>query len=165
MKTPNKILIHHSASPIEWTTHRDVNRWHKKRGYGVSSEGFNIAYHYFIESDGEVIKARSDWERTKHTKIEDVNNESIAICLAGNFEVDKPTEAQRDALSDLIYEKASEYGIKHNNVLRHRDVQSTKCPGKNLNIEPYKNKLKRDEEKRNGIKNLLKLIHRFLKYL
>ena len=165
MKNPKKILIHHTASPQEWTTYIDVNRWHKDRGYSVSAKGFYIAYHYFIGKDGKVTQARSDWERTMHTRVEDVNNESIAICLAGNFEQEELSEAQRDALSDLLLEKTQEYGVKPKNVLRHRDVQATLCPGKNLNIELYRNKIKRRDEKINALCKLIRKLVNIFKNL
>ena len=162
MKNPKKILIHHTASPQEWTTHTDVNRWHQNRGYSLSAKGFYIAYHYFIGKDGKVTQARSDWERTMHTRVDYVNENSIAICLAGNFEEDKTTEAQRDAISDLLLEKTQEYGIGYDDILKHSDVQATLCPGENFNIEPYKNKVRNRNEQINALRKLtLRLVNIF----
>lgn len=50
----------------------------------------------------------------------------------GNFEIQKPAVAQKDALVKLVAELRSYYGIGRRRIYGHRDLDSTLCPGRNL---------------------------------
>jgi len=115
------MIIHHSASPIEWTTVEDINRWHRQRGFTKSSLGYHVGYHYVIEKD-ESIQCRKIKENGHHTI---GHNEQIGICLTGNFEHDKPTIYQIAQLIKLVRKYKGD-------IKGHKDYTSTKCPGKNL---------------------------------
>ena len=67
----------------------------------------------------------------------------IGICLVGNLEKQKPTQAQLVALKMLIRRLRNEYKITANNVVGHRHVsyddepqhtEKTACPGKKLRV-------------------------------
>lgn len=81
------------------------------------------------------------------------NQPSVGIALIGNFEVDRPTDAQINALVKLSTAIAAKYKIDPNSMIdyhrkistspyvstfqnyalaSHRDVGPTSCPGKNL---------------------------------
>jgi len=142
-----KYVIHHTASPKKWTTVRDVNRWHKNAGYQVSKLGYYVAYHYLIEEDGQITQTRNLVERTKHTRNKDINNKSIAICLIGNFEEEKPSKEQLQALKRILQGKDFSWHKMHSPSL---------CPGKNLikHLNDWKNR----EDRLSKLKRLLKLI-------
>lgn len=78
----NRIVIHHTVSPAS-TTMEQVDQWHKNQGFAC------IGYHKFIEMDGTVKTGRPDWAVGAHAI--GANNDSIGICLAGNFEEAPPT--------------------------------------------------------------------------
>ena len=115
------MIIHHSASPIEWTSVYDINRWHKNRGFRESRKGYNVGYHYVIERK-RTIKCREEDEEGAHTI---GGNNQIGVCLTGNFEHDIPTFYQMFSLFKIMLSVDEE-------ITMHKDHANTKCPGKNL---------------------------------
>ena len=57
---------------------------------------------------------------------------AIHICLEGNFEVEKPTANQIYKLRDLLGSLTNKYNISKDNILFHRDISQTACPGANM---------------------------------
>jgi hypothetical protein len=49
-----KIVVHHSASDRKTTTKKDIEKWHKDRGFS------QIGYHKIIEGTGMIKKGRSE---------------------------------------------------------------------------------------------------------
>lgn len=127
---PKRIFIHHSAGNSKETV-ESINLYHKSIGYKKSSLGYHVGYNYVIEADGKVTQTRKDGEVGAHTRN---FNYEIGICLVGNFSRDIPSEAQKTALQELIWEKMDKYGIPEENVLPHRLAwgNSTACFGDNL---------------------------------
>jgi hypothetical protein len=107
MNNPELIIVHHSAvsrkvAPRQFFA---VNRYHRDakdpRGeylynIGPSSLGYYGAYHIFIEPDGTEFRYREDFEVGAHTV--GYNDRSLAVCLAGNFDIEMPTDAQIQTL-------------------------------------------------------------------
>ena len=64
-------------------------------------------------------------------KNQDINLESIAICLVGDFTRRPPSSVQMAALASLVQQLRAYYHIPANRVIRHRDVpgKNTACPG------------------------------------
>ena len=62
------------------------------------------------------------------------NDDSLGICLIGNFDIEFPNRLQLNSLSNLIKDLKSKFDIKE--IKTHRDFPNvTKtCPGKNFNI-------------------------------
>lgn len=133
MKT--HICVHHTAS-----LHRQggkqlqgVNNYHREQKFPYSARGYWVGYHYFIEEDGTVIQTRNPQEMGAHCYQQSMNSKSFGICLAGNFDVQMPTEAQKISLLALIKELQQKYSIKKENIKPHRHYASYKsCWGNNL---------------------------------
>ena len=130
---PNKIIIHHSANGGLNPQFNSVNLYHKERFNFISSLGLYVGYHYFVESTGEVIKARLEKEEGAHTRGQNLS--SVGICLAGNFDYQMPTAAQRNALVKLIDEIQVRWYIRENEIYPHRAFGDTSCYGKMLGNE------------------------------
>lgn len=116
---PRIAILHHGGG--DWNFER-VNNHHKKKWGFISSLGFGIGYQKFIEFDGTVFTGRRDNEEGAHTI--GMNNSSVGICLQGNMEERKPTQAQLISLT-------KELG-KYEVVKMHCDFSKTLCPGKYL---------------------------------
>lgn len=157
------IIIHHSASPKNTTTAKEINQWHKVRNWGTllkpiyltkqSSLNFWAQYHYIIEQTGIVIQSRKDDEIGWHTG-GDWNTNSIGICLCGNFENEKPEDKQIFALRDLLNELCKKYIISRENIFGHCDINPTACPGKNIDMQFIRSLIRID----NGIEMKKKII-------
>jgi len=125
-----KIFVHHSAINGDVPQFNAVKEAHERRGWGDKT-----AYNFFLEKSGVVEDGRPDGDSSAATRSWVANQSGIHVCLAGNFENEEPTEHQLNALRKLVLHKMELYKIKPENVLGHRDVQNTLCPGKNLYSE------------------------------
>lgn len=116
-----QILIHHTA--VRRTAHprqfEIVRRYHTQTRRWV-----DIAYHWFVEPNGDLIKGRDE-------SIIGVNGR-LNVCLAGNFEVEEPTKEQIATLERVLDEKRKEFNVPRESVLGHQEISATLCPGRNL---------------------------------
>lgn len=137
MNDPKWIIVHHSGgtneNPLQDSSNYTVqqcNYDHKIRFNFISTLGYYVGYQYFIDKHGIITQCRSDKEEGAHTIGK--NRESLGICLAGNFDVTKPTEAQIETLKKIIEKKMKEYLIPIENVVPHRIFAVKTCYGKLL---------------------------------
>ena len=142
---PKKIIVHHTAvsrvaAPRQFLA---VNGYHRdtrdENGDFVfhfgkpSSLGYYGAYHILIEPDGSAFRYREDWEQGAHTKGQNLT--SLAVCMAGNFDVEFPTEAQIKTLVGRLKEWQAKYNIPNTQffLMPHRKFATSKsCYGKLL---------------------------------
>lgn len=85
-----------------------------------------------IGKDGTVLQTRPETDRTGHTRNQAINQASLAIVLAGDFNVEQPDPRQLRALSDLVGRLQAKYDIPAENVIGHTEASPTSCPGKNI---------------------------------
>lgn len=134
---PNKIIVHHTggsdANPLQDSsnfTFEACDKLHKEKFNMKSSLGFYVGYHYYIEKNGTLKQARLDIDEGAHTIGQ--NTSSIGVCLAGNFDLTLPTEAQTIALTALLITLSMKYGIAPENIYPHRSFSSKTCYGNKL---------------------------------
>ena len=127
---PNRIIWHHTADTTLTPQADKVNLYHRKIHFPISRRGFYGGYHYLIERDGTTFQYRDENEIGAHDKDENVN--SIGVCLAGNFDVEIPTDAQAATLAALLKRLMSQYAIPPSRVEPHRLGDATHCPGMRL---------------------------------
>ena len=135
MRKINKVIIHHSESPggnVEFIRHIHVkeNHW------------TDVGYHYVITNgkghgnwpagmDGFIQEGRPVEMAGAHAR--GANSDSIGICLIGNFTDSSPTYKQIQSLTSLLIELCVKYELAPlDDILGHKDVNSTVCPGKYL---------------------------------
>ena len=125
MRTIDKIILHCAATKegrdIKTET---IKSWHVK-GNGWS----DIGYHYVIELDGTVKKGRPIYRSGAHTKGH--NTGSIGVCYIGGIDIEKKpkdtrTEAQRNAMDELINELLVEY--PNATIHGHNEFSAKSCP-------------------------------------
>ena len=124
---PRRIVWHHSAADTPDPQFHAINGWHKDRGFPISSLGFYVGYHYVIEKDGTVARARTDQEIGAHDTGENID--SLGICLVGNFSVSVPTVQQAFAFANLLRQLMMAHVISINAIEPHRRDDKTECPG------------------------------------
>lgn len=116
------LQIHHSASPRDTTTFDDIERWHRARGWN------GCGYNYVIDGQGKVYIGRD--EGSQLAACPGHNKDSIAICVCGNFEEEKPNQPQLVRLRLMVSNLRNDYpGIQ---LVGHNELKATACPGKNL---------------------------------
>ncbi len=130
-KSTDVIVIHHSGVPGKDadTMAALIHEYHQQHNGWAG-----IGYHYLIRKDGMIEQGRRRNTVGAHTY--DHNKNSIGICLAGNFEIGKPTEAQMAAVKELATWLCLVYNLdpeEKGRIVGHRDLNDdTACPGKNL---------------------------------
>lgn len=158
-QTPEKFVVHHTAgsdggSDPEGTI-RGIYYWHSVvLGWG------DIGYNYLIDQDGTIYEGRFGGDgaigahvyRNKACAISrfggeefeaDFNKGTIGIAILGDFEDMGLNSAVANALVTLIANKAQEFTIEpggesflvdetYPNVVGHKDLDCTACPGANL---------------------------------
>ncbi len=137
MNVPGYIICHHSggtdANPLADSSSYTVeqcNLDHQRRFNFKSTLGWYVGYQYFIDKGGKVTQCRADNEEGAHTI--GMNLKSIGICLAGNFDATLPTQAQVDALKDLLGRLVALYSIPTAKVVPHRTFAKKTCYGRKL---------------------------------
>lgn len=138
-KEVKKIIIHHTATngslndPEE--SIRAIYYYHAvTRGWG------DIGYNYIITPDGQIFQGRAGDEGVVAGHASGYNTGTIGIALLGNYEENPVPGDMMQALTALVYEKADFHNIdvnktgtyrgeKMENLLGHRDVDATACPG------------------------------------
>lgn len=120
------IVIHHVGMADVEESAAEIHRLHLKKGWS------GIGYHYVIHKNGMIERGRPRDTVGAHTY--NHNESSIGIVLDGNFEDSMPTNAQLERTAMLVAALSHIYNIRpdDNNLLGHRDLNTTLCPGKNL---------------------------------
>ena len=125
MRNIDAIIIHCSATRSGQDLRaKDIDRIHKARGFK------QIGYNFVIDLDGLVENGRplsmdGAHCNTKGFSKESYNKHSIGICYIGGLDkngkpADTRTEAQKNALRDLVAKLCKDYDIIE--VLGHRDT-------------------------------------------
>lgn len=126
------IFIHHSAYPNDKFPQQFeiINIQHKKQFGLLSKLGFYGGYTYLIEPNGELKQYREEGE--EQTAQKGFNVKSCSICLAGDFSVGYPSLAQERALKRILARLMADYKLDRDDIMLHRDIKETACPGKNI---------------------------------
>lgn len=134
LERATRVTVHHSANLTRATDQRSstaairaIQRHHMdQNGWG------DIGYHFLIDPAGRVWNGRSlEWQGA-HAGDPEKNRHNIGVCLLGNFvpnEQGAPPQAQIDALETLLTALCERYGLRPENILTHRELRPTSCPG------------------------------------
>lgn len=134
MRHINEIIIHCSATPVNWMSGaeaqakvNEIRRWHvEERNWS------DIGYSHIIDRDGTVVLGRPIEKAGAHTKGRNAN--SIGICLIGgqggsanDVFGDNFTQAQDNALRTLIAGLKREYPTIEK-ISGHNQYAAKACP-------------------------------------
>lgn len=118
---PQKVILHCSATPDSLDskfTAKDIDRWHKEKGWK------GIGYHYYIRRTGLIEIGRGEKEIGAHT--EGFNKDSLGICFEGSY---FPTISQFLSLITLYRQFFMTYKITHRDWYGHNEFSNKSCPG------------------------------------
>ena len=128
------IAVHHSAFSSEEATtttlHYDtmigLQNLHMDRRHWA-----DIGYHYGISTDGTIYEGRDI--HVRGANVENYNWGTAGVVLMGNFDLEKPTDAQIASLNLLIAYLKLTLRVTH--LASHGEFNDkTECPGTNLEI-------------------------------
>jgi hypothetical protein len=128
----SRLTIHHTGLYVNTSTARNsvardmqgVLAAHVRLRYG------DIGYHFAVDYSGCVWEGRSLAHQGAH--VSGANEHNIGVVLLGNFERQRPAQAQMSALRSLVSALTQRYGISSRRIYGHRDLGATACPGRYL---------------------------------
>ena len=150
----NKIIVHHTAGDTSAFTGIESAKAYLQEIYAYhTKKWWDIGYNFIIDPYGNVYEGRAggDWVIWAHDARN--NTPSLGVSLMGNFDVQKPSDAQIKSLIALVTALARKYNIDpiaktdyhivtttdpyiksvtNYRLAGHRDAGVTSCPGKNL---------------------------------
>lgn len=124
MRKITEIIVHCTATKAGVkVTAAEVDKWHKKRGF------VGIGYHYLVGLDGRVETGRAVEKMGAHCTGH--NAQSIGVCYVGGLDsngrpTDTRTQAQRDALCDLLRSLVIQYPAA--TIHGHNEFANKACP-------------------------------------
>lgn len=116
------IILHHRAG------NGDVKSIHSTH---IANGWTGIGYHFYVRKDGSIYRGRPIGTVGAHCT--DYNKRSIGVCFEGNFESETMCPAQLRAGRELTEYLKNLYPSAK--VKRHKDFNSTACPGRNFPFE------------------------------
>jgi len=134
---PNKIIVHCAQTPnySEKYGLKDIEKWHKARGFLDPVSKIACGYHLIICCNGSLEIGRPLTSIGAHTKY--MNYNSIGICLMGT---DQFTYAQVNFLNDVATFLRKKYSIPKSRVFGHYEFDKFKtCP--NINMKHFRRML------------------------
>lgn len=115
------IVVHHSASPRA-TTLDQIRHWHVDRNGWES-----IGYHAVIDGQAEVHLCRRLDTVGAHCR--DHNLTTIGVCVTGDNTQHGERWSGHQIRALIAYVRALRAVLGPLEVLRHRDLMATLCPG------------------------------------
>jgi len=121
IRKPNYVVIHHTAQDSLGQTIRTFH-----------SEKAGVSAHYVVSRTGKVVQMVNDYYRAHHAGIgkwgndTDLNSSSIGIELDNNGTTDPWTDAQINALTELLSYLKVKYNIPQANFIGHMDLAPTR---------------------------------------
>lgn len=92
---------------------------------------FDIPYHYYISSDGQIAEGR-DIKYAGDTNTEYDPTGHALVVLEGSFNTEQPTPTQIDSMKRIVAWLARKYKVPASAIKGHGDYAKTACPGENL---------------------------------
>ena len=153
---PKYIVIHTAAAIDRNIDVKKIDAWHKARGWS------EIGHHFVIIDDqhdnlpdGTIQEGRSLSKIGAHTR--GLNKMSIGIVMVGHGDKRELTDKQLESLLQLLQSLLRQYPeIKIDNVIGHSELDHlinkgvldesyltrTTCPGRKVNMEEIRDKLR-----------------------
>jgi len=132
-QVPSQITIHHEGEIFD--PQKESSEAHIKNiqtwGMGEARSWSDIPYHYLIDFDGNVFEGRNVFTAGETATEYNPEGHLLITCL-GNFEEQKVSGKQLQALINLSTYCCKKYQIEPTTIKAHRDYTKTLCPGEDL---------------------------------
>ena len=130
---PVRITIHHEGEIFNSEKQSSEEHIKNIQTWGMSKarNWSDIPYHFLIDFDGNIFEGRNVF--TAGETATEYNPEGhLLITCFGNFEIQKVTDKQLEALINLTAYCCKKYQIEPSTIRAHRDFAKTLCPGEDL---------------------------------
>ena len=129
-----RIILHHAEA--KHCTIHDIHQWHLANGWA------GCGYHFLVRKDGTIYRGRPENKLGAHTA--NHNTGSLGICFEGAYNTETMNESQIKAGQELIVYLLDKYKLLKANVYKHKDFNSTDCPGNNFPYETLRSAAKNE---------------------
>lgn len=119
----NRITIHHTATPVDWTL-ADIRRGHiLERGWS------DIGYHWLVGGGGlnHVEMARPMYRTGAHAYRANTGN--IGVAIVGDYSHAEPPQVLLFLTAEVCAALCASHGIRTDAIVPHRSLRETVCPG------------------------------------
>lgn len=139
------IVIHHSAT--ELGSAKGFDRYHREHGMENG-----LAYHFVIGNghgmgDGEIAIGRRWTQQLDggHLRSDALNEESLGICLVGNFDHERPSKRQLESLRKLTGYLMARCSLTSDAIKTHQQINPvfTRCPGRRFPAKEFLRDMKK----------------------
>ena len=128
MNGVQRITVHHSAMATTGNSARataamltSIRKGHLARGWA------DIGYHFAVDPAGRVLACRD--LRFQGAHVAEHNEHNVGVCVLGNFDEQRPTPPQLNALHAALTSLAATYRVPMRRVYTHQELNPTACPG------------------------------------
>ncbi len=105
---------------------RGIQRW------GASDRNWwDVPYHFLLGLEGDIYEGR-DYRFMGETNTTYDPSGHFLISVVGNYQMQEPTQAQLEAIADLMAWALDEFDLPLEKIGGHYNYADTGCPGKNL---------------------------------
>lgn len=118
-----RIIIHHTATSGDVTPAQLAKRQIRRGRTG-------IACHYLVTGNGMIYQTQALETVVNQSRLAAVDADGVAVALAGDFDLRTPTEAQMNAVADLLAGLLRDLGLSVTAIFGRNEVERrTTSPG------------------------------------
>jgi hypothetical protein len=138
LRVPHRIThvtLHHTGSSEPLRPEDDpAEKLRGLQSWGASDRNWwDVPYHYLIDLDGHIYEGR-DWRYMGETNTTYDPSGHFLISVIGNYERQEATQAQLEAIADLMAWATAHFDVPLDRIGGHYDYASTTCPGEHLRM-------------------------------
>ncbi len=139
-----KIVVHHTGETKVTNERPSDEMMRAIYYYHTIVKGWgDIGYHYVVGKDGEIYEGKAGGDKVVGAHVYCSNIGTVGVSVMGNFNLQKPTTKQLNSLKAILAKLSQKHKIKPEgrssfhgeslpNILGHKDLGPTACPGENL---------------------------------
>ncbi|MBR9988593.1 MAG: N-acetylmuramoyl-L-alanine amidase, partial [Gemmatimonadetes bacterium] len=127
------VTLHHTGSPEPLRPGEDpVQKLRGLQAWGARDRNWwDVPYHFLIDLEGRVYEGR-DWRYMGETNTAYDPAGHFLISVIGNYERQEATEAQVEAIAELMAWAVTRFDLPLEQIGGHYDYADTTCPGEHL---------------------------------
>ena len=127
------VTLHHIGSPQPLLPGEDPSqKLRNLQTWGARDRNWwDLPYHFLIDLEGRVYEGR-DYHFMGETNTTYDPEGHFLISIIGNYDKQEPTQAQLEAIADMMAWAISRYDLPLDRIGGHYNYAQTGCPGKEL---------------------------------
>jgi hypothetical protein len=127
------VTLHHTGDSRPLLPGEDpVQRLRGLQSWGATDRNWwDVPYHFLMDLDGRIFEGR-DYHYMGETNTTYDPGGHFLISIIGNYGLQEPTQAQVEAIADMMAWALREFDLPLDKIGGHYNYASTSCPGTHL---------------------------------